>query len=353
MNAGRAREQFDREAKERHANHSGRPSNHLERVLNPKKLGAVTSSAMSRLQADRRADRMPDTTLDTHLAHLQAAFSWAVQMGTMAKVPNMHRPKRVKGRKLMRGRPITAEEFERMIAVAEKVRPHDFETWQRYLRGLWLSGLRLEESLAVSWDPSAPFAVDLTGKRLRFRIFAEAEKGNTDRLLPMTPDFAEFLLQTPEEDRHGPIFTILGLQTGRPITGKRISKILTKIGKKAGVVVDRRIKREREKIEDPETGEMILAPSRKLVEREVVKYASAHELRRAFGTRWAPRVKPATLQLLMRHSAIETTLRYYVAQDADDVAEELWKSFAPTPAESEGKRQERAPECESPRPLNS
>lgn len=39
-------------------------------------------------------------------------------------------------------------------------------------------------------------------------------------------------------------------------------------------------------------------------------------------------VKPATLQLLMRHSSIERTLKYYVAQDADDVAEELWMGEA-------------------------
>ena len=57
------------------------------------------------------------------------------------------------------------------------------------------------------------------------------------------------------------------------------------------------------------------------------KYASAHDLRRSFGTRWAGRVKPATLQLLMRHKSIETTLKYYVAQDADDVADELWKGY--------------------------
>ena len=29
----------------------------------------------------------------------------------------------------------------------------------------------------------------------------------------------------------------------------------------------------------------------------------------------------------MRHDAIETTLRYYVAQDANDVAKELWREF--------------------------
>ena len=27
----------------------------------------------------------------------------------------------------------------------------------------------------------------------------------------------------------------------------------------------------------------------------------------------------------MRHESIETTLKYYVALDADDVADELWK----------------------------
>ena len=47
-----------------------------------------------------------------------------------------------------------------------------------------------------------------------------------------------------------------------------------------------------------------------------------------FGTRWASRVKPATLQLLMRHKSIETTLKYYVDQDADDVADELWKAHS-------------------------
>ena len=38
------------------------------------------------------------------------------------------------------------------------------------------------------------------------RISAEWEKGNRDRLLPITPDFAEYLLATAEADRHGPVF---------------------------------------------------------------------------------------------------------------------------------------------------
>ena len=42
---------------------------------------------------------------------------------------------------------------------------------------------------------------------------------------------------------------------------------------------------------------------------EVVKYASAHDLRRSFGFRWADRVDTFKLQELMRHSNIETTRR--------------------------------------------
>ena len=45
-------------------------------------------------------------------------------------------------------------------------------------------------------------------------------------------------------------------------------------------------------------------------------------------SRWASRLKPATLQLSMRHKSIETTLKYYVDQDADEVADELWKAHS-------------------------
>ncbi len=82
--------------------------------------------------------------------------------------------------------------------------------------------------------------------------------------------------------------------------GNGSRRVLSEIGRRAGVVV----------------------------KKSAGKFASAHDLRRSFGTRWAPRVKPATLQLLMRHRSIETTLKYYVAQDADEIADELWKGFS-------------------------
>ena len=281
---------------ERTAEAAASSFNHVERVINPDRLVKLTSAALSRFQSELRKEGMKDTTIATHLRQLRAALGWAVSVGMLPEVPESHLPKRTKGRKLMRGRPITAEEFDRMIGVVPQVRPHDPGAWQRYLTGLWLSGLRLEESTILSWDDDAAFSIDLSGRRPRFRIYAEAEKGHQDRLLPMTPDFAEWILQVPEDERKGRVFRLERLDIEAPMSCKRVGRIVSKIGKKAGVVVN----------------------------KAEGKYGSAHDLRRAFGTRWAPRVKPATLQLLMRHSAIETTLRYYVAQDSDDVADELW-----------------------------
>ena len=57
-----------------------------------------------------------------------------------------------------------------------------------------------------------------------------------------------------------------------------------------------------------------------------VKYASAHDLRRSFGNRWARKVMPAVLQKLMRHADISTTMGYYVDLDCDALAEDLYRA---------------------------
>jgi integrase len=57
-----------------------------------------------------------------------------------------------------------------------------------------------------------------------------------------------------------------------------------------------------------------------------VKFASAHDLRRSFGDRWATRVMPPVLQQLMRHESIETTMKYYVGRSVDQTASILWEA---------------------------
>jgi integrase len=273
--------------------------NHLERLINPEKLASLTSSVLSQFQAKLRQEGMKDTTIATHLRHLRAALSWAKSVALLPKVPEVHMPRRARGQTLMRGRPVTLAEFNAMLASVKQVRPTDSAAWIHHLNGLWLSGLRLDESLQLSWDGESSIMIDLTGRHPRFRIYAEAEKGRQDRLLPMTPDFAEFVRKTPAKARVGPVFKLHGVRTGEQMTSARAGRIISEIGEAAGV----------------------------LVNKAECKYASAHDLRRSFGTRWAARVKPATLQLLMRHKSIETTMKYYVSQDADELADELWAEY--------------------------
>ena len=282
--------------------------NHMERLVNPLMLSSMTTATLATYQKRLRATGVRKTTVACYLRSMQSALNWAVRKNLLSVVPDIDMPRKPKGRRLMRGRPITGEEYERMLVVTSHERPHDAADWQRYQTGLWLSGLRLVESVDLSWDDDAAFAVDLAGRFPRFRIYAEAQKGNRDTLLPMTPDFAEFLLATPEHERHGRVFRLIGLTTGEPIAAEYAGDVVSKIGRRAGVVVD----------------------------KAEGKHATAHDFRRAFGTRWSNRVKPPRLQLLMRHASIQTTLRYYVEEDADDVAAELWEQFGPAVRTSVG-----------------
>ncbi len=65
------------------------------------------------------------------------------------------------------------------------------------------------------------------------------------------------VLESADDERTGSVFKLLGLDSGKPITLQRISRIVSAIGKRAGVVVN------------PSTS----------------KAASAHDLRRSFGSR--------------------------------------------------------------------
>jgi integrase len=247
----------------------------------------------------KRAGQLTESTIAGHLAHLKAALNWAKSQKLLPQVPAFPRLKRArmsKGAKVMRGRPITTEEFERMLEQVEAtVGAATASQWRFYLQGLWTSGLRLAESLELYWDRQDKLHPVLTGRYPMLRIPAELEKGHKERLLPMAPEFARLLETVPEGQRTGPVFK-LSRMDGKPgqANKDRVSKVVTKIGAKAKVRVDAR------------------------------KTASAHDLRRAFGERWAAKLMPAQLMELMRHESIDTTLSYYVGRNAERTAAMLW-----------------------------
>lgn len=267
--------------------------NVFERKCNPGRLAQVTTTKVTAFVTMLREDGLSPATIARHLRTLKLATRWAHEQKMLHEVPEFKMPSEAKGAK---GRALSLEEFERMLGKAGDLK--------FYLRGLWASGLRLSESIDLRWD-EAPGAlvVDFTGRRPMLRIPAESEKGNTHRLLPMAPEFAELLETVPQAERRGSVFRF---PADCPRTTHAVCQRVVSIGKAAGVVI-----KPRNKVD--EDG------------KPINQCASAHDLRRTFGFRWSRRVMPAVLKELMRHSSIDTTLKYYVGQNAEATADTLWE----------------------------
>ena len=95
----------------------------VEAELNPQRVRDVTPARLSHLVKSLRDARLSENTIVTYLAHLHAALNWAYRQRMLAVVPEFPRIQRAKkgGRRLMKGRPPTGEEFERMLAAVPHV----------------------------------------------------------------------------------------------------------------------------------------------------------------------------------------------------------------------------------------
>ena len=187
-----------------------------------------------------------------------------------------------------------------MLAAVPKVRPQDAPAWIRYLTGLWLSGLRLEESLDPIVGPGRPVyrRPDRPAARLpNLRRSAEGRPGRGSAHDARLCRVAAADARKP--NGWGGCSSWTGLQTGEPMSPKRIGRIVAKIGKKAGVVVN----------------------------KADGKYASAHDLRRAFRHPMGQAGHAGRVEAADASPSIETTMGYYVDLDAADVADELWASL--------------------------
>jgi integrase len=280
----------------------------IDELISPQYVDELTSQTLSQLYGKMMAYRWgkdnnrsySEATVQSHLRTILAALSWAAEQQMIDAVPKLRVAKQSQAKqRKMKGRPITGEEHERMLAACKLERPDDWRQWRRLLRLLWWSGLRLNEALNLSWDWADPFSLDLECRFPRYVIDGDSQKSGKDELLPIAPEFARILRFVPVDRRHG---SVLKWAYSESWTCKQISLI----GKRAGVKVTAK------------------------------KFASAHDYRRSFGTRWASRLTPADLQKLMRHATITTTMDFYVAMPANDLGSRLYAAVKQPVSQKKG-----------------
>jgi integrase len=307
--------------------------NIVEELMSPDTLTRITEKWLARFHSLAKKRDVSAYTVRKYFQHLQTALKWAKEQGLIKSVPVF--PKQTKqtqrGAKLMKGRPITGEEFERMLATVEKSlaavpstspsavakkqktapKKRQSRTWspvrvkaaaeslRHLLRGLWLSGLRLGEALSLTWDQWADgIRVNVDEDQdVCLMIDGGNQKNRQALTYPVVDDFAEFLLAVPENEREGFVFNAMAVSGAVSRRVDTVSTWIVDIGKAAKVKVDEKDGSE--------------------------KFASAHDIRRAFGTRWAKIVPASLLQQLMRHSSIETTMSFYVNITAKDTMSEI------------------------------
>ena len=267
-------------------------------LMSPQRLQQITSQWVTQFRL-KASDGRESDTVNLHLRNLKAALNWAKSQKMVAEVPEIKQSKKTKSSKQMKGRPITAED---LTSIGKEWAP----AWQLFLKGLWWSGLRLSEAVNLTWDEWVDgIRVSVSGGYVLLVIACEDEKGGKERVYPVAPEFAEMLLAIPEEQRTGFVFELPQTGGKRASSVSSISRKISEVGQLANVKVNQTEK----------SGET------------VTKFASSHDLRRAFGVRWSRRIFPAELMELMRHEDIGTTMKYYVGQQAELTAKKLYEAL--------------------------
>jgi integrase len=280
---------------------------HVERLINPKYANSLTSPKISWLQGELRKEGMEESTIKSSLSALRACLNWGKRMELLNKVPTFIMPTRVNEAK---GRPLTFPEFKKYLETIEAPKSGFGEcahSLQDVVWGMWLSSLRLEECLSLTWDPSpSGISLEIDAKEIvRIRIESNSDKSTDVRLMPTPIDFQAFILSTPEAERHGYVFNprVPSQRTER-MRPDTLSKILSRVGELAQIQVA---------IYSPKEGET----------EPRIKYASAHDLRRSFADRWTDTVSEEHLMELMRHKDKNTTRKHYAKKRAERIEQAL------------------------------
>lgn len=251
----------------------------------------------------RYAQRSPNT-VNSMLGAFMAFVRFCHKHEWIEKVPQLEK---IESRDVMKGRPITAEEFVRMLRATRSVVGREFaREWRFALRILWESGFRIGELLQFSWDDDQQIhpVWPAEGHRHPTIIVPPTQKNRRLQEIPLLPGLHKLLMKVPESCRQGNVVSLrLKSKFTEQLSVDCISRTIARIGQQANVVVKKA---------------SAAAGTR-------TKYASAHDLRRGCAAKLINAgVSAETLKVVMRHADFGTTEKHYGAiRSAQSAAKEL------------------------------
>lgn len=270
---------------------------HFEKKISPGKVESITTQTIDTFVAARLKDRgknpesvVSPATVNKDLRHLKVALRKALDWNYLHKMPKIRMVREPE--KLPRF--VTAEHFEMIYKTGCEGAVHPqpqgqacspTEWWRALVVIAYMTGMRIKEILSIRRED-----VDFGASQLITR--AKDNKGKRDERIPLHPVVIEHLKSLAGNSR-------LVFRWDRDYT--LLWNEFKRIQKKAGI-----------KLACPEDHKH--TPS--------CDVYGFHDLRRAFATVNAPRMKPEALQKLMRHKSYKTTMSYvnWTTQVNDAVA---------------------------------
>ncbi len=311
------------------------------RIIKPKKLADMAhpenldrlSLELSMGSHSRNNKPRSPVTVNSYMKTVLASLAWAHRRKWLKDPPLIEKVDNA-NQNTMKGRPLLLAEFERLlISTSSVVGDAATESWQYLLKGLWESGFRLGEIMNLSWDDDElirPIWHATDYPILHFP--GTLQKNGKEEFIPLLPGFEKVLLETPVELRKGWVFNPKTLwdpekrkQKETRLSPERVGKVITRIGITADVLV-RGSKKSKQEYLTWWRAKYVDKVDPKPYRGEMVKFASAHDLRRSCAERMrSQQVSPLIIMRIMRHSSWDTTMRYYAPGVIQNEAAELRK----------------------------
>jgi integrase len=153
--------------------------------------------------AESNYDHRSPNTVNSMLGAIMAFVRYAYDHEWIDRVPPL---RKLDVDEVMRGRPITAEEFELMLAAVPKVVGESpAGEWRFAMKILWDSGFRIGDLLDFSWDDNArihPVWPRRQGQHPTL-VIPSTQKNGKNEEVPLLPGLKKLLDTVPEKLRHG------------------------------------------------------------------------------------------------------------------------------------------------------